>query len=96
MRVRELERLTKKDLRQRADDAFQKADEKGPGYLMEAQFYMQELDRRHDSWISLRDLLLELVIIALIGWEIYLGYQGGKQQAYCLRHLLQPCLILKI
>jgi len=81
MRVRELERLTKKDLRQRADDAFQKADEKGPGYLMEAQFYMQELDRRHDSWISLRDLLLELVIIALIGWEIYLGYQGGKQQA---------------
>jgi hypothetical protein len=44
--------------------------------LLEAQFYIQERDRRHDSRIGLRDLILELVIIALIGWEVH---EGNKQ-----------------
>lgn len=81
MRLAELEKLKKKELRWKADEAFQKADEKGPGYFMEAQFYVQELDRRHDSWISTRDLILEVVIIAMIGWEIYMGYHQERDQA---------------
>jgi hypothetical protein len=39
---------------------------------------MQEMDRRHDSWIAWRDLVLELAVIGLIGWEIYLGTQEDK------------------
>jgi len=48
--------------------------------LMEAQFYMSELDRRHDSWISLRDLILEIVVIVLIGGEIWLAWKQGKDE----------------
>lgn len=47
--------------------------------LLQAQFYMRELEERANSWVSIRDLVLEIVIIVLIGWEIYLGYQQGHQ-----------------
>ena len=70
MRLKEIEKLKKKDLKQRVDEAFARADEKGPGYLAEAQFYMRELEHRRDSFTSIRDLVLEIVVIALIGWEI--------------------------
>jgi hypothetical protein len=46
--------------------------------LLESQFYMQELDRRHDNWVAWRDLLLEVVVIVLIGGEIWLGWKQGK------------------
>jgi hypothetical protein len=49
MQLKEIEKLKKKELRQRVDDAFNKAEEKGPSYLMEAQFYMRELEHRRDS-----------------------------------------------
>jgi hypothetical protein len=80
MRLREIEKLKKRGLRQRVDEAFEKADEKGPGYLMEAQFYMRELEHRRDSWVSIRDLVLEIVVIALIGWEIWMGYRAERLQ----------------
>lgn len=36
---------------------------------------------RREQWISARDLILDLVIIALIGWEIHLGYQQERLQS---------------
>jgi len=78
MRVKEIENLSRKELRQRADDAFAKADEKGLSYLMEAQFYMRELEHRHDSWVSIRDLILEIVVIGLILAEIVEGNAQAK------------------
>jgi hypothetical protein len=34
-----------------------------------------------DRWVSGRDLVLEIVVIALIGWEIHVGIVGDRQQA---------------
>jgi hypothetical protein len=81
MQVKEIEKLSRKELRQRADDAFAKAEEKGPSYLMEAQFYMRELEHRHDSWVSIRDLILEIVVIVLILGEILISIHEGNAQA---------------
>src|SRR5713226_7504773 len=81
MRLKEIERLKKKDLKQRVDEAFAKADEKGPGYLAEAQFYMRELEHRRDSFTSIRDLILEIIVIALIGWEIHMSYRGERLES---------------
>jgi hypothetical protein len=36
---------------------------------------------RRDQWISTRDFILEIVVIALIGWEIRLGYQQARLQS---------------
>ncbi len=85
LEVKEIEKLTRTELRQRADAAFAKAEEKGPGYLMEAQFYMQELGRRDDSRIATRDFAMELIVIFLIGLELALAVviavMGSRQQA---------------
>jgi hypothetical protein len=34
-----------------------------------------------------RDLILELVIVGLIGWEIYIAIHGGNQQFEVLKNL---------
>jgi hypothetical protein len=47
----------------------------------QAHFYIQELDRRHDSWVSRRDLFLEIVVIRLIGLEVWFAIVQGTQQA---------------
>jgi hypothetical protein len=81
----QLEKAKKHELKARAKACFEAAQEGGRLYntdlgratLLEAQFYMQELDRRHDSWIAWRDLVLEGIVIALIGWEIFLGRDEG-------------------
>lgn len=59
--------------------------------LLEAQFYMQELERRDSERISKRDLRLELIVIALIGLEIVVavlgtvyGVREGNEQANTL------------
>jgi hypothetical protein len=52
MQLEEIEILTKEQLRQRANDAFALADEKGPGYLAQAQFYINEIDRRENQRIE--------------------------------------------
>ncbi len=46
--------------------------------LQEAEFYTRELERRRDSWTSIRDLALEIAVIALIGWEIHMSYRGER------------------
>lgn len=58
-----------------------------PGFLLEAQFYMQELDRRHDAKIVRRDFALELIIIALILAEIIIAFIEGGKQTDVLRKL---------
>jgi hypothetical protein len=85
VKVEEFEKLSKPDLRRLANEYFQRADSAGPldgpAYLLRAQFYLHELDRREDSRISLRDLVLEIVVIVLIGAEIALGIWEGRQQS---------------
>jgi hypothetical protein len=49
--------------------------------LQEAEFYTRELERRADSRTSIRDLVLEIVVILLIGGEILLGYRQGRDEA---------------
>jgi hypothetical protein len=62
--------------------------------LSEAQFYIDEIERRageaerrKQSRIALRDFILELVVIALIGGELYFGITGGNQQLAVLQTL---------
>jgi len=39
------------------------------------------LQEYRERWIPLRDLILEIAVIGLIGWEIHLGYQQESNQA---------------
>jgi hypothetical protein len=87
MRVEEFKKLSKKELRQRANDAFAESESSLGGMVRQselydqARFYMDEIDRRHDSFVSIRDLLLEIGVILLIGWEIHMGYTQEANQA---------------
>src|SRR5258708_674657 len=81
MRLKEIEKLKKKELKQRVEEAFQKADEKGPGYLAEAQFYMRELEHRRGSFTSIWGLILEVIVIAVLRWEIYMSYRGEGMES---------------
>lgn len=67
--------------------------DQGP-ILSEAQFYIDEIERRageaerkRQGWITTRDLILELVVIFLIGAEIYFGITGGNQQLAVMKTL---------
>lgn len=85
MTFEEFQKAGAKELRFQARECFDEVGkvvswERKASKLLEAQFYMQELDRRHDSWISWRDLLLEIVVIFLIGWEIHLGIKQGNDE----------------
>ena len=48
--------------------------------LSEAQFYVAELDRRSSGRIALRDLILEIVVILMIGMEIGLAIKQGADE----------------
>lgn len=88
MTLDELEHATTEDLRQHVVECFNRYHESAPAgieNLWEAQFYMQEIDRRHYSWISLRDLVLEIVGVALIGSAIFLAWQQGKNQGALMK-----------
>jgi hypothetical protein len=71
-----------------ADSCFAQMPERGSqehaGLLLQAQFYMNEVARRHDSTIARRDLILELIIIGLIVAEIAFGIVEGNKQAAIL------------
>jgi hypothetical protein len=74
MTYQEFGNASRDDLVKEVDQCFLNAHLAGgldkPAYLLQAQFFMQELDRRHDSkwiWVS---FVCELVIIALIVGEI--------------------------
>jgi hypothetical protein len=69
--------------------------------LLEAQFYMSEIDRRQaemerqeDRRIASRSHRMELIIIGMIGLEIiialvaiWLGFKEGKEQAVILERI---------
>jgi hypothetical protein len=97
MRFEEFEKAKLKDLKREAKNRFSEYKDPitggmdKPALLLEAQFYMTEMDRRHDNWIAWRDFVLEVVVIALIGIEIWVGVGQGKvvdQQTKILRDLL--------
>ena len=82
--VEQLEKLSKKELRTKANEFFSQLKtcgyEQEPAVLAKAQFYLRQLEHRWDSWVSTRDLILEIIVILLIGGEIYLGIRQERQQ----------------
>jgi hypothetical protein len=85
MTFEEFETANSKQLRSEARICFQASMEMAGGAwerrtakLLEAQFFMQELDRREDSWIARRDFWLEVAVIILILVEILLSIYGIK------------------
>jgi hypothetical protein len=77
-----IEKMSRKELKRAMLMCFSCAPEAQPvdrlAVLQEAQFYSRELERRHDSWTSLRDLILEIFVIFLIGWEIHMSYRAER------------------
>jgi hypothetical protein len=82
MRVEEFEKLTRKRLREKANECFDEmktaGHEQRPGLLLQAQFYLNGLDHRYESARSHRELILELIIIGLIGLELREGHNQAK------------------
>jgi hypothetical protein len=91
MRVEEFKRKTDEELLRLADECFVLMETRGveqePAHLLKAQFYMNEVGRRHDATIARRDFVLELIIIALILAEIVFGIVEGNKQAAILDHM---------
>jgi hypothetical protein len=85
LELKQIDKMTKKELKLAVEDCFEHAPEVDPvdrlAILQEAEFYTRELERRSDSWISIRDLILELIVIALIGWEIHMSYRAETIQS---------------
>src|ERR1700692_2491643 len=89
----EFEKASKRDLRARAKHCFEKAQEGGEYFntdmqstaFLEAQFYMSEMDRRHGGWIATRDLILEIVVILLIGGEIWFGNKASSDEGALMK-----------
>jgi hypothetical protein len=87
MKVEEPSRLSRKELRAKIRKCLEMVSVPGAdrgSFLAQAQIYIQELDHRSDYWVSLRDLILEVIVIALILWEIHMGYrqQTHEDQAF--------------
>jgi hypothetical protein len=80
-----IDKLSKKELKLAIEGCFEHAPDASPtdrlAILQEAEFYTKELDRRSDSWVSIRDLILEIIVIGLIGWEIHMGYRQAADEA---------------
>jgi hypothetical protein len=80
--------LTDVQLVQLADDCLTKMDGSGPldhpAYLLTAQLYMNEIDKRHDAKIARRDFVMELTVIALILAEVIFGIVDGNKRARIL------------
>jgi hypothetical protein len=91
MNTEEFEKATEKDLRRKANECFDKLKDSGshehPALLLQAQFYLGEIERREHDRVAKRDLVLELVVILLIGFELYFGITGGNAQIGVLQKL---------
>jgi hypothetical protein len=91
MKTEEFENATQKDLRRKANECFEKFENSGshekPALLIEAQFYLDEIEHRKQDKVARRDLILELVVIALIALELYFAITGGNQQLKVLNQL---------
>jgi hypothetical protein len=85
LKLDNINKLNKEELRHAIADCFEYAPDATSvdrlAILQEAQLYTRELERREDSWISRRDLILEIVVIVLIGAELGLGYQQEREQS---------------
>lgn len=83
-RLEVIDKMSRAELKQAIVMCFERAQEVTPidrlAVLQEAQFYTQELERRSDSRTSIRDFVLEIAVIALIGWEIHMGYRAERLQ----------------
>ena len=89
MQVEEFESLNEKDLRQRANDLFAQAALSNEwvreGLLVEARFYLDEIEKRKNEKIGRRDFRMELIVIVLIFAEIIvtitLAIWAAREQA---------------
>jgi hypothetical protein len=88
MTFKEFENATPEKLREEAKSCFDRAEENpswggGPTLVLQAQFYMMEMDRRENAWIARRDFWMEFIIIVLIVGELIFSYfalrEGGQQ-----------------
>ncbi len=98
MNLDELSQMSVEELRRTANERLGALDgagmlDRGP-ILSEAQFYIDEIERRSaeserrkQSRVGVRDLILELVVIILIGLELYFGIVGGNKQLAVLQTL---------
>jgi len=86
-RIESVRKLSRKQLRIEIDELLSSLESATPEerelISYKADIYVRELDRKRDywSWVSTRDLILEVIVIALIGWEIWLSYRAESQQA---------------
>jgi hypothetical protein len=95
MNLEELSRMTEAQLRAKANEHLAPRESELPGGgtftikpdLGDAQFFIDEIERRKQSRTGLRDLILELIVIVLIGAELYYGIHGGNQQLAVLQTL---------
>jgi hypothetical protein len=91
MKAEEFENATPRDLRRKANECFEMLENSGshekPALLIEAQFYLDEIEHRKQDKVAFRDLILELVVIFLIALELYFGITGGNQQLNVLKQL---------
>ncbi len=91
MNTADFEKATEIELRRKANECLNRLDDSGshekPSLLIEAQFYIGEIERRKQDKIANRDLFLELVVIVLIALELYFGITGGNQQLGVLQKL---------
>ncbi len=103
MNLEDLSRMSEAELREKANEKLAKLDLVVEGrrvhledglILTEAQFFIDEIERRagdaerkRQSRIATRDLILELVVIALIGAELIYAIHGGNQQLDVLQKL---------
>ncbi len=97
MDLEEFEKASETELRQKANEYFSKLNTgplDWPAHLLAAKFYTDEIerrahakDRKYDIWVSRRDLFLEIVVIVLIGAELYFGWKGGNDQLTVLNNM---------
>jgi hypothetical protein len=84
LQLSRIEKMSRKELKLAIENCFEHAPETSPvdrlAILQEAQFYTRELERRSDSLVSIRDLVLEILVIVLIGWEIHMSYRAEHLQ----------------
>lgn len=101
MNLEDLSRMSEAELRAKANEHLETRVEVIEGGqitstpdLGAAQFFIDEIERRageaerkRQRWITTRDLILELVVILLIGAELYYGIRGGNEQLAVLGRL---------
>jgi hypothetical protein len=85
MTYEETEKVSKQTLKRKVNESLALAETRGvaerPGHIADAEFYMRILEDRRDTRVSIRDFILEIVVILLIGWEIHMSYRAERLQS---------------